>query len=199
MSEKNSSLIVIFPFLGLMLFAYITTKDTFLERERLDYEFYFTPTWTPLDDPHHSHLFDKTVWVLVGTFTIRMKEPSYLRFLSLKWAGHEPIEIHSASLYRGSGKTFKATDDYLIADGQWYTDATDQRLIFNFPYAEKLHVSNTLYLVLTITQHSESIINKGTFQILPDNFPGCLQRALKHTPIYLTLAPPISGLKSHRS
>ena len=198
MNEKNNLLFAV-SFLASVFLGCIQTKDNFLDRNRSDYEFYFTPTWIHLDDPHHINLFDKTIWVLVGTFTIYMKEPSYLSALSLKWVGPEPTAIHSASLYRSNGKTLKATDNYLIADGQWYRELNNQKLIFDFPNPEKLHVSNRLYLVLTITKDSEDIINKGTFQILPENLPQSLQRGLNHSPIYLTLAPPATHLQEHTS
>ena len=196
---SSNRLIITLSFFYVIFCVYITTTNGFLDKERPDYEFYFTPMWIPLDSPEHTHLFDKTTWVLVGTFAIRMKEPSHLRSLSLKWTGPEPIEIHSASLYRGSKTTLKATDDYLIGDGQWVYENDYQKLMFAFPHAEKLYISNTFYLVLTLAHDSEHLLNKGTFEILPDNLPGCLQRALKQTPVYLTLAPPTHSITSHIS
>ena len=196
---SSKRFIITLSFVCVILSVYLTTTNGFLDKERPDYEFYFTPMWIPLDNPEHSRLFDKTIWVLVGTFTIRMKEPIHLHSLSLKWTGPEPIEIHSASLYRGSKTTLKATDDYLIADGQWLYENEYQKLIFNFPQTEKLYISNTFYLVLTISKDSENILTKGTFEILPDNLPGCLQRSLKHAPVYLTFAPPTDLIRSYVS
>jgi hypothetical protein len=194
---ENRLSITIF-FLGLILSAHINAeKNLFSKIARPDYEIHFTPTWISLDDPHHMPLFKETAWVQVGILTIRMKDPSHLHSLVLKWIGKEPIEIHSASLYRGYGKVCKATDDYLIADGQWHINPPHQLLIFYFPTAEKLYVSNTFYLVLTITRNSEKIVSKGTFQILPNSLPSTLQKCLQQVPVYLTFAPPLIPSLSH--
>lgn len=154
--------------------------------KHFDYKFYFTPTWILLDEPYYTHLFGYTSWVQVGMFTIRMKEPSHLHSLTLQWNGPVLEDIHSASLYRGIGKNIKPTNEYLICDGHWYQDKKGQKLIFDFPYPEKLHVSTTLYLVLTVTDKLEKELKQGTFLILPDNLPLTLQKTLLSQPLYVT-------------
>lgn len=179
--------------IAILYFFYTQTQIYSLEKKRHDYEFYFTPTWIMLDEPYYSHLFDDTCWILVGTFTIRMKNPTHLSSLTLKWRGPELTQIHCASLYKASKKNFKATTDDWMCDGQWYHDQDGQKLIFDLQQSEKLHVSTTLYLVLTLTQGSEKALTQGTFEILPDNLPWTLQKALKNSPLYLTFAPNISS------
>lgn len=192
---KNSILVIIMTTWGL-----IYTKNTPVLKIRSDYEFYFTPMWISLDEPYHMSLFDQTAWILVGSFTIRAKEPVTLDLLELKWCGSKDLEIEAASLYKSSGKIFKATEDYLVCDGQWYKDQTINKLVFNFiPYPLKVSVSTILYLVLTINSTAQNILSNGKFEIIPDHLPGCLQKALKASPLYLTFSPHISTPSVHLS
>lgn len=190
--SKEKKYIIWFLIVSIILPVYL--NSLYAARVTLPhYEISFTPLWIPLDETSYNEallnkLFDNTLWVAVGKFVIRMKDPLKIPILILRWHGAETLHIHSASLYKGTGYSCNATEQNLLADATLYNTDGNQELIFNLS-SVKLHISNILYLVLTIPKNAQNILSSGSFELIPDALPSLLQKALKNQPLYISCAP----------
>lgn len=146
------------------------------------------PTWQHLDtNPETIKQFGGN-WILAGTIDVKKRSSQVIKLdkLILHWKGNH-VEHLLGSLYKKDlDKTFMPIQDYLICDSSW--DEATQKLILKFDAPLNLEAHTTVCLVLTIPDHIESVIGKGSFQLESTALPLSLQQSLSK-PLTLVCGP----------
>jgi hypothetical protein len=121
--------------------------------------------WQNLDlDANRIKLFGGK-WILAGsiTFKKRSTEAVFLDEIQLSWKG-EKIEQLIGSLYeKNETGDFLPIEKYFVCDSNWKKSTQQLFLRFNQPVT--LGAINTFYLVLTLPESIESILQNGSFYI----------------------------------
>ena len=119
-------------------------------------------------------------WILIGSiiFEKKSKEVISINEINLQWNGGN-IENLIGSLYKKHPeKNFIPIQDNLVCDGIW--NKTKQLLMLKFDNKLSLGPTTTFYLVLTIPEHIEPVLKKGSFCLeeycLPDPFKHCAHK-----------------------
>ena len=115
--------------------------------------------------------------ILVGNIVFKKKsrESVNLTTLTLKWHGNYITNLFGSLYKKEADKEFLPIEENLICDGTWSTQK--QTLVLRFGKAETLQATNRYYLVLTVPDHLEKLLDNGTFEIesacLPEQFQSC--------------------------
>lgn len=129
-------------------------------------------------------------WMLVGSITFRkksgVKEKCCLETMILKWNG-SPVEKLQGSLYvKLPEKNFLPIEENVLSDGQWNT--ADQTLTFAFTERKQtLGPINVFYVVLTIPEELEPILQNGSFSLVTNTLPEPFQQFAKENKTDLTV------------
>ncbi len=149
------------------------------------------PCWQCLDDNNGSCAQFGGKWVLIGNITFKkrsLKDSIYLQQLRLLWTGPH-IDTLSASLYKKNfdptKKEFLPIDDYLVCDGIW--NKVKQTLILTFDDKQTLGALEVFYLVLTVPDSLEHILQQGSFALEKNDLPAPFAHAYRTQPLTLTL------------
>lgn len=159
------------------------TVNAHLHAVQKNFDVILEPTWQDLEhNPQKSKDFGGKL-ILVGKITFKKKEsaePVYLNHLELVWQG-APIETLISSLYKQNldpnKKDFIPIEDYLVCDGTW--NKRKQVLILNFDHKHTLGPINTFYLVLTVPDSLEKIVQNGSFCIEKQCLPYRLKQSIQ--------------------
>lgn len=155
------------------------------------YSISMQPCWKCLDDgsPGSCKQFGGK-WVLVGNITFKkrsLKDSLYLQQLTLMWHGPHINQL-SASLYKKNfdptKKEFLPIDEYLVCDGMW--NKAKQALILTFDAKQTVGALEVFYLVLTVPDGLEYILQQGSFHLQTSDLPNTVAQKQESLPLQLT-------------
>ena len=151
------------------------------------------PKWENLEKNTKSKKFGGK-WILVGGITFRkksgVKEKCCLETMVLQWNG-QPVEKLQGSLYvKLPEKNFLPIEENVLSDGQW--NKANQTLTFTFTNRKQtLGPINVFYVVLTIPEELESVLQNGHFSLVTNTLPEPFQQAAKENKTNLTFLPSV--------
>lgn len=132
---------------------------------------FIEPKWQDLENDSAIAQQFGGKWILVGSITFKKKStmPVALTKLELHWNG-TPLHHLMGSLYdKPLDKEFMAVEETLLSDGHW--NQTTQTLILKFNKRKTLNAVNVFYVVLTVPEHLESTLKRGSFDVCTSSLP----------------------------
>ncbi len=143
----------------------------------IDYHVSLEPKWQELNNDRSREEEFGGKWVLAGSIAFKKKAKDFLSLTTLHLHWHGPqLENLAASLYKKDlDKKFLPIQENLICDSIW--NKNTQTLIFNFK-KQPLGLFNTFYIVLTIPDLLECVIQQGKFTVEENGLPEPFKKAI---------------------
>lgn len=144
-----------------------------------DYAIDLQPIWQNLDSNQATNKQFGGKWILAGSITFKKRsgESVALHSLRLQWKGPHISSLFGTLYKKRDGQEFLPLEENMICDGVWLPQ--QQALVLNFDKKIALGLSNTFYLVLTLSEECESLLKKGVFaldeRILPEPYTHLLR------------------------
>lgn len=145
-----------------------------------DFSILLESKWQNLEHNQEKNKAFGGKWILIGSIIFEKKSEEVISInkINLQWNG-DNIENLIGSLYKKHPeKNFIPIQDNLVCDGIW--NKTKQLLMLKFDNKLSLGPTTTFYLVLTIPEHIEPVLKKGSFCLeehcLPDPFKHCAHK-----------------------
>lgn len=144
-----------------------------------DYAIDLQPIWQNLDSNQATTKQFGGKWILAGSITFKKRsgESVALHSLRLQWKGPRISSLFGTLYKKRDGLEFLPLEENMICDGIWLP--AEQALLLPFDKKIALGLSNTFYLVLTLSEESESLLKKGMFaldeRILPEPYTHLLR------------------------
>jgi hypothetical protein len=117
------------------------------------------------------------------TFRKKTSEPADLTSVVLQWKGphiSQQLGLSGALFHKKNPREeLIATHDNQVATSAW--NEKKQQLIFHFKKSHSLSGTTKFFVVLTVNQELDSLLQNGSFSLLPASLPDAFQTTKKET------------------
>ncbi len=132
--------------------------------------------WQDLETPRETKLFGSK-WILAAEITFKrtpeIKEAIFIDRLQFSWNGPTIFNLHASLFKKTPNKRFLPLEEALLCDGKWNNNT--QELYFSFDEEQRLDPITTFYIVVTIPNDIEDLLQQGNFTLINSCLPDELQ------------------------